>query len=990
MKLWLAIFATSLSFPLSATQGMAVQAEKDLPSATVKSGAAAAAAAVKAQQAEEPETDQPVPGGIRFHGAEWTQVISHYAEQAGLSLQNVERWPAGTFNLKDDNDYTPIDALDELNRSLAGLKEPFTLIRNRSLLLLKPMNQAISDQLIDQVKPEDLNQRGKFELMRVMFDLGEIDNDLIGDLKKLVSDQHIKHFHEFKASNQILVRETGGRLRNIRDVIEKAKKELAAQKPGLLPYQLKFQDVDTFIALMGPQLGIPEGKVSNKENTISIIAAPLANRLFVSGTREMLDRFLEIAETIDSDPNDQLEAVDVERPYLQTYSITIDPKLAYDLLGTMLEGSGAIMQQDELSGAITVRGRKEDHAIVTESLASVTDAKTKNFAIIEMKAMPVTDALGVLQQIYRQSTGLLDEAPAKGPVMLANTFLNQIIVSGTAQEVVEVRKIAEELDARYVPAETGPRTNSRMILMSPEDQKRLAPALGDLLRAEGRDNPFNVIRPEQRKGLDDRLRNGEPIEIRSNEERMEDALRDLPSKDDGVRYRRPTGRRRGASLQKKPASFLRQASALAFLALGAEKANLVSNMMLLQQVDETQASNDDDGMGYRAPEGKKSVAGAPIEFRFTEYGLMIESDDLDAADDIEAAIAGFLGESSEVQLPSFFQLQHRGAAEMKQMLESILGLSDSSGAGGGGEGGNPLTGMMSNMMPGADLFDGLLGGGGGSGGISGLEGDVIFGTDVRFNELWVTGATTNDLSLINNLIDYWDHAEGETTPELLGKTRSIKVYHSDVLEVLDMIRTSHPDMIHNEQAAKQNGQGGGGEAAQMLKAAQQLMGGKGGGGGGSVDAGAKPTVVLTADTANSQILVKGPQHIYDELVNFVNLIDVPSSPKVVEVLPGVPDFVLDAVMEKYGGMLKLAGEEEAAPASPGTSAGQGNQAQNATQNQARQQLQSAIRNAARQQQGNNGGGGGGRGGGGAGGGRGGGGGGGGGRGGGGGGGRGGR
>ena len=77
--------------------------------------------------------------------------------------------------------------------------------------------------------------------MRVLFDLGELDGEVIyDDLRKQVSDQ--KYFHYFEASNQIQVRETGARLRIFRNIIETAKKKLADGKIGFMTYQLKFQD----------------------------------------------------------------------------------------------------------------------------------------------------------------------------------------------------------------------------------------------------------------------------------------------------------------------------------------------------------------------------------------------------------------------------------------------------------------------------------------------------------------------------------------------------------------------------------------------------------------------------------------------------------------------------------------------------------------------------------------------------------------------------
>jgi len=252
--------------------------------------------------------------------------------------------------LKDKDSYTALEALDQLNRSLAGLEKPFTLIRKRNMLMLKPANERLPAELIDTVDPADLDQRGAFEIMNVLFDLGDLDGaEISKDLKSQVSRQRQEYFNHFPFSNQLQVRETGARLRTIRDIIDTAKRKLADTKRSLIKYQLKFQDADTFTALVGKKFGIAEGKSDNEAGTISIIAEPLSNRLWISGTKKMLDDFSAFAKKVDSDPDDVQEEFDTERPYLKTYPITIDPKLAYDLLGTMLEGSDARMQQDEIS-----------------------------------------------------------------------------------------------------------------------------------------------------------------------------------------------------------------------------------------------------------------------------------------------------------------------------------------------------------------------------------------------------------------------------------------------------------------------------------------------------------------------------------------------------------------------------------------------------------------------------------------------------------------
>ena len=918
MKLWLAIFAATLSLPSTAAHGVALlQVNRGETEAPAESSASAASQK-PAGQMQAGELDENVglaDGRIRFkfQDKEWTEVIPWFAEEAGLYLQHTDTWPKNTFNLKDPGSYSPDEALDQLNRSLASLDKPFTLIRNGKLLWLKPVNGKIIDELIETVEPEDLNNRGLFELMNVVFDLGDLDeaqvNQVAEDSKTQLTDSNTKNLQVFKASNQLQVRDIGVRLRNIRDIIETAKRKAADDKPSLVTYQLKFQDTETFVKVVGAQLGIPDGKATSEDGLITIISEPLSNRLYVSGTKQKLDRFFAIAKIVDSDPNVESEQLSIEQPFLRTYPITVDPKLAFDLLSTMLEGSDARMQQDENSGAITVLGRKEEHERVKESLAAVEDVSNKTFDIINLEKAPVNEVLGVLQRIYVQPTSLTEPANA-GPVLLSNETTQQIIVSGTPKEVSDIRSIALQYDALHQPAETGPRSSTVILPMNKRDQDRLLPALSDLLSTKNLDNAFNIVRPSQRKDMDERIRRGRMQNSidKSDEELMEELIGPPPSANRSRSRSTPPRWVPQSKLQKKPASALQRVSALAFLALGVQRASLISNVAILQQ-DGGTASLGSGSRDFPTRAEKESVPGAPIEFRFNEYGLTIESDDLDAVDDMRAAIENFLGDSGEVQSHTIFELKHRDVKEMQLILENILGLSD--GSGGGDAGGNPITGIVDNLVPGGNLLEGLFDGSSGSDAVSELEGDVRFSVDVRFNVLIVKGATGNDLSYITQLIDYFDRTEAETKPELFGSTQAIKVNFRDAQEVVELVKAQFPTIIYNDQAKQgnQGGGGGGGDAVQALKALQAVTGGGRGGGGGNAaanDGGQKQTVVLGVDAANNTIIVSGPDYMYDVILAFVKSVDIEPPPMFTEVLPIVPnfEFILEALKQTFPGKVK--------------------------------------------------------------------------------------
>ena len=190
-----------------------------------------------------------------------------------------------------------------------------------------------------------------------------------------------------------------------------------------------------------------------------------------------------------------------------------------------------------------------------------------------------------------------------------------------------------------------------------------------------------------------------------------------------------------------------------------------------------------------------------------------------------------------------------------------------------------MGGMLGNAIGGGagDALSGLFGGGdllgGSSSGVQ-LEGDVNIGTDVKFNTLIITGATSMDLDTISELIDYVDAPEPPPM-DLLGKTFYIPVIHRDPTELLDRAKTQFSDLIKKEEAS-----GGGNaeqmkQAQQMMKAMQQLTGGGKRGGGDAEQE--KPVATIGVDESTSMILVTGPEFIYLKVLDLVEKLDVPDT-----------------------------------------------------------------------------------------------------------------
>ena len=107
---------------------------------------------------------------FNFRFQKWDDVLDWFARQAGMALV-MDQPPTGPFTYSDNREYTPTEAIDLLNSVL--LTKGFTLIqRGRMLILVDLSNKALPRNLIPRVTPEELAQRGNFEMVTVLFPLG--------------------------------------------------------------------------------------------------------------------------------------------------------------------------------------------------------------------------------------------------------------------------------------------------------------------------------------------------------------------------------------------------------------------------------------------------------------------------------------------------------------------------------------------------------------------------------------------------------------------------------------------------------------------------------------------------------------------------------------------------------------------------------------------------------------------------------------------------
>ena len=826
-----------------------------------------------------------------FSKAPWQTVIEWFAAQSGYALEPIANYPDGTFTLDDPSAYSPMDALDELNHVLRLRSPPMTLIRNRNKLYLVEADQPLPAELVETIPATELLDRGKYETLQSIFDVGDLNiEDLMAQVGQNVSSVNSDFLRAYPSVGQIFVRETGENLRRINAIIENAKSRSDQQAVAWSSYTLKYLDAELFMESARLLLSLDNDTNQRDDGSLTIVISPSGNRLIVRGDAAAIKEFDMAASVIDI-PEDDSVAMEIERPYYKSYPVLVDAKTAFAVIDRFLVGrEGVRIQQAEETGAISVYGRREDHAIVAEVLEKQGATAGSGVEIVHLENARPTDILYEVQNLWGQNR---ETGKINGPVLIANEVHGYIAMAGTPQDVIQTRQMINDLDANARPTLTGPRTTTRVVPMTPRQRDQSIDSLMDYWPTTGRENRINIRMPGGTSPGEDyrdhpRVRSTREQDIPGMPPIQNAPRREVPDADQSqspLPQQRPNdlSRTNGPNPQTAPSHSRDIANQRTFSWL----TMLPSTQLMLLQTPGFDTGNDllssgAPGAGrfrddYTPPQPATSVPGSEIEVRATEYGIVIKSEDLDALDDLETLLLDQSDAESADELPTFYFLKYRKVASMKPILEEFFGIAASSG--GGAEGGGLLDGMMGNMLgdTAGDAASSLLGLGGGLGSsasASQLEGDVRLGMDVTLNLFYVVGATENDLQNFDMVVDMFDRPSAPQNPELVGQLRTVPVLYRDPVEMHEVIA----EQLSYYFDSSSGGEGGGdqkNEAADMIKAVRQMTGGKGQGGGGADPESEKPVAKLGVDARTRQILVTGPEFIYLEVYQMVLQLDKP-------------------------------------------------------------------------------------------------------------------
>lgn len=775
---------------------------------------------------------------LNFNATPWKDVLQWLAKEAELSLQ-VDSFPTGSFSYRDPyRRYTLTEAMDIMNGILLG--KGYTLLKNQRVLASIDLGSGESAEVIraylrdraELVLEQDLDKRGDYEVIKCIFPLKNATIEEIEKELKLLISPH-GSILSIPSANQVLITDTGGKLRIIRETIKRSEDPKGIRSGRILHMPLQYISAEEVFSIARPLLGLKDGV--NTSDDLNLASNTFGDTIYATGAADKLQKLAALAKEMDVKPAESAsQATPTDPPEIKSHPLLgSDPTTTMDVLQTQFSGQTNIrMTMDPKTSNIIALASKADHAKI-ENTISVLAGQASDFTVIPLRSMEVAAALLALEKVFGKPAK--DATTAKGPIFFGDTASKSIMVKGTKQEIDQVRQLLTTVEASN-PMTKGIDDGMIMLPLKGKAADRWLEQIELLRSATKRKNPIRVVIPESAK---------------------------KPSEQEA---KKPTDSKTlSQSDSTKSSSWIQFA-----VARPEEEKPVATQVEFVESTVETpdepstaqKTKPDDEIIIYRGP-----------------TGMIITSESREALKEFDQ-IAKMVGEGSGSSEPSVIYLKYIRAAAAKELIEGIIRGEISSSAGGGS---SLLGDVASSVLGGGGLFGGLFGGGGGGGSSAstgpvtgpGATGEVTIIPDPRLNVLWVQ-ANPIDLQKIEDLIELIDVADSQVESKTRGTPQTIYVKNIAVADVEAVVKEVFADRIG------QSGQAGGAQAAnQQQQLLQMLAGGAGGGRGGRGAFGGgrqqselkEMTMTISSDKKNNALIVVGPPNLFKEVEALVKQMD---------------------------------------------------------------------------------------------------------------------
>lgn len=835
----------------------------------------------------------PTAQGLRFafRYQPWQDVLQWFADQAGLSMI-MDNPPPGTFNYTDERTFTPAQAIDLLNGVL--LTKGYTLVRRDRMLMVINLEDKIPPNLVSTIPQEELDARGEFELVNVVFQLDKFEPaQAEAEIKRLIGPQG--NVVVLPTTKQISITETAGKLRTIRKIIQRVEDPAGLLSGKLEIYEFKNLVPDEALPVIRQLLDIPADGYASSDGTLRIAADPMGMRLFYSGSSEKVAKVKQILTSIDVPPGGAAgEAGAVETLQLEVYPITVaDPQSVLQVMQTLLTGlPGVRLSIDAKTNSLIALAKPSDHKTIRATVDQM-QAEVRRIDVITLQTVDPQLAVLSIKRLFGEPSDQNKTAPA----VEADSLTRQLIVHGTEAQIEQIRVLLGKMGETAFAGGDAPIAANRIRVL-PITGQAAETALQNLRMI------WPAIRENEIKELNSSLGTSLgpsgmiPARVPGGQSRPA-APRSGPMPPRGLPgiERAPAGEPEAAP-PKSPPGEDRQTAApgrtrFLFAAQTSEEAAPAKRQAETPAAEKAETPAAPNAAGPVAQKGEKPVppkaAGAspsdqpaplpaeaqrgarsssPLVISRGPDGLLIASDDIEALDEAERLLTAMAGGTDPRRTElTIFYLKHAKAAEVAEQLTAVIGSGtfSASTTTSTTAGSKSLLGSLPTSSPIGGGIGALLGAA-----TLSPTGMLRITAVPRLNALLIE-ANATDLRTIEEVLKLLDQPAGPEEVLVESKPRMIPVYSMPASEAAEIVKQVFADKMR--QASSRGGQ---------MPTPEDIMNAmRGGGREGSSRGGTSrsaqqqqaETMTIGVDERSNSLIVYASTTLYEQVRTLVEELD---------------------------------------------------------------------------------------------------------------------
>lgn len=813
---------------------------------------------------------------FNFRFAPWELVLRRIAEEAGLSLQ-IDVVPPGTLNYYDRKKYTPTQAIDVLNGYL--LQKGYLLVHRDNFLVVVNIDNGIPPNLVPQVSIEELQNRGRNELVSIVVQLENAEAATVADEVKAMLGPQGKVV-PMTNLNQLVITDTGGNLRRVHEMLTGgAEGRPKSQKFRAFPLKyIAASDAEKIVrdlfglsargatnvsasnsndsrSSFGDRFGFrfgrdrdrgrDRGRDSRRDDDrgrsrsttapeatstkVHLAVDERTNSLLVTASLvdlSVIEAAIRTIDVGDGPGGGAITSATPNRPQLEVYHVkSADPREVTKTLDSLLPG--VVVNEDGRARRIHIFATPDEHRQIRAIINQLDGIGGEGVTVISLNRLDPIAATNTLRSLFRDQDG-------NTPTIEADVVGRRLLIRGSVEQLSQIKTLLSQLGEDGNPVvgrTTAQRGPIRTFSLGGRDGEELVKLLRQVWSASG-SNPIRVVDPT---AVTPAMRPGS--EERSSRKPV------APSK--------PTADRRGVEFQSAVLSRETDSN---------ESSEAESDLVdeELEQSESSEAVEDeelldelDDVLDENEKENRASTeGGAPIVISPNGGNLIIASDDQEALDRVEKLLSALVRTAPRKRQWSVFYLRSSDALETASTLGELYPAG--SVASPTSVGGTSLTGSLSSL--GNNLMD--------------LTGSTSLGNDggtlriipeTRLNALFVSGPA-NQIAEIENVLRILD---GGDLPESLRDRvpRRIELQYADANDVAAIVR----DVYKEEMEPPDRGRRGGRSSFGMMFTGGQQS--------GSSAAGEGVKLTLGVDPRTNALIVSANNDLFNQVSSMVKAID---------------------------------------------------------------------------------------------------------------------